>query len=85
MFGMDFAARGAQELRSRNLDSLAQTGRQVLGCFPRGLADMPKKNPKQTSPKVATKASKELRNKEEGRDEKRVAGSALVQTRPKDK
>jgi len=37
------------------------------------------KNPKQTSPKVASKASKELRSKRSSKDEKSVAGSGLSQ------
>jgi hypothetical protein len=44
-----------------------------------------KKNPKETSPKVASKASKELRDKGETKDERSVSGSALGQTGYKDK
>lgn len=43
-------------------------------------------NPKQTSPEVATKASKILKDGRYSKDSKAVAGSALSQTRtPKKK
>ena len=43
-------------------------------------------NPKQTSPEVASKASKILKDDHYGKDSKAVAGSALSQTRkPKNK
>lgn len=43
-------------------------------------------NPKQTSPEVASKASKILKDGRYGKDSKAVAGSALSQTRkPKNK
>ena len=41
---------------------------------------MEKKNTKETSKNVASKASKELKDKNETKNEKSVAGSALVQT-----
>lgn len=44
---------------------------------------MPKKNPKQTSPAVATKASKILTDNRYSPKSKSVAGSALSQARPK--
>lgn len=43
------------------------------------------KNTKQTSRKVASKASKILRNAHYSKTSKSVAGSALSQTRPKKK
>ena len=46
---------------------------------------MPKANPKQTSPKAATAASKVLRDGRTGKDSKTAAGSALSQTKPKGK
>jgi hypothetical protein len=42
---------------------------------------MTKKNTKQTSPKVATKASEILRDPKATKKEKSVAGSDLAQTR----
>ena len=50
----------------------------------KGESKMPK-NPKETSPKVAKKASKQLRDKESTKDEKSVAGSDLGQTAYKKK
>lgn len=44
---------------------------------------MPKKNTKQTSPSVATKASKILTDNRYSAKSKSVAGSALSQARPK--
>ena len=44
-----------------------------------------KKNSKQTSAKVASKASKVLRDGRYSKDSKSVAGSALSQTKPKEK
>jgi hypothetical protein len=44
----------------------------------RGTISM-RKNPKQTSPKVASKASKQLQDNRSAKDEKSVAGSALSQ------
>ena len=46
---------------------------------------MAKKNPKQTSPRVAKKASKILRDPKSTKIEKSVAGSDLAQTRPSKK
>jgi hypothetical protein len=46
---------------------------------------MAKKNVKQTSPKVAKKASKILKSKKSSKIEKSVAGSALSQTKPRKK
>jgi hypothetical protein len=43
---------------------------------------MAKKNPKQTSPSVATKASAILRNPKSTANEKSVAASDLAQARP---
>lgn len=43
------------------------------------------KNTKQTSPKIATKASKILRDPNSTKDEKSVAASDLAQTRKKEK
>lgn len=43
------------------------------------------KNTKQTSSKVATKASKVLRDNRYSKTSKSVAGSALAQTKPKPK
>lgn len=40
-------------------------------------------NKKQTNPKIATKASKILRDGRYGKDSKSVAGSALSQTKKK--
>ena len=37
------------------------------------------KNPKETSPKVASKASAQLRSKKSGKNAKSVAGSDLAQ------
>ena len=46
---------------------------------------MAKKNPKQTSAKVASTASKILKDGRYGKDSKSVAGSALSQSKPKNK
>ncbi len=46
---------------------------------------MPKRNPKQTSPSVASKASKILRDPKSTRAEKSVAASDLAQAPPKKK
>jgi hypothetical protein len=46
---------------------------------------MAKTNKKQTSPKIAKKASEILRDKKSTKKEKSVAGSALSQTRTKKK
>jgi hypothetical protein len=43
------------------------------------------KNPKQTSPKAATAASKVLKDGRTGKDSKTAAGSALAQTPKKAK
>jgi len=43
------------------------------------------KNPKQTSPKAASKAAKILRNPRSSKTARSVAGSDLAQTRPKTK
>ncbi len=45
----------------------------------------PKRNPKQTSAKVASEASKVMRNPKATKDEKSAAASALSQTKPKPK
>ena len=46
---------------------------------------MTKRNAKQTSRRVARKASRILRDGRYGKDSKSVAGSALSQTKPKRK
>lgn len=46
---------------------------------------MAKKNSKQTSAKVASTASKILKDGRYGKDSKSVAGSALSQSKPKNK
>jgi len=44
---------------------------------------MAKKNPKETSPKVASKASNVLRKPDSTPDDKSAAASAVAQTRPR--
>ena len=46
---------------------------------------MAKRNPKQTSPRVASKASSILRDGRTGSKSRSVAASALSQTKPKSK